>query len=193
MNNFRDLAYQEKRLQDGIQHFSSEDKKRIISARELAERAHEGQKRDEGDLFIIHPIRMANMLLYDLGVDDLEIIIAGLLHDVVEDSDITAEEITQQFGERVGSLVIALTRYKDKETKREKFEKDMVGPEDIRLIKTCDWLDNLRSLPYHLKRDEKFERIKREAREMYITLAEATGNPYLINEMKVAYDTVVKS
>ena len=189
--NFRNLSFQESKLKEGIARFDIQSQQKILEAMKLAKRAHNGQMRDEGDPFIIHPIRVANILLSDLQVDDSELIIAGLLHDVVEDSDITAEEITRQFDERVGNLVIALTRYKDKETKREKFEKDLIGPADVRLIKTCDWVDNLRSLPFRIHRDEKYERIKREAGEMYITLAEATGNDWLIIEMKKAYAEVL--
>lgn len=190
MENFRDLSFQESKLKEGIGRFNLQNQRKILEALALAKRAHEGQERDEAGAFIIHPIRVANMLLHNLDIKDVELIIAGLLHDVVEDSDVTAEEITQQFGERIGSLVIALTRYKEKETKREKFEKYLVGSADVRLIKTCDWVDNLRSLPYSLKRDEKLERIKKEAREMYIPLAEATGNDWLITEMKKAYSRV---
>lgn len=190
MENFRNLEFQESKLKEGIARFDSQSQRKILEAVELATRAHEDQKRDSEDPFIIHPIRVANMLIYDLNITDTELIIAGLLHDVVEDSDITAGEIARQFGEPVGSLVIKLTRYEDKETKREKFEKDLIGPADVRFIKTCDWVDNLRSLPYSIKRDEKFERIKREAGEMYIALAEATGNDWLVSEMKKAYEKV---
>lgn len=137
MENFRDLAFQEAKLKEGITRFDSQSQQKILGALELAKRAHEGQLRDEGDPFIIHPIRIANILLKDLKVDDPELVIAGLLHDVVEDSDIPAEEITERFGKRVGGLVIGLTRIEGEETKREKFEKDLIGPDDIRLIKTC--------------------------------------------------------
>ena len=190
MEKFRNLSFQEDRLESGIQRFSQESQTEILAALEFARKAHHGQLRDELDPFIIHPIRIANTLLYDVGTGDAELIIAGLLHDVVEDSDVTVEEITQQFGERVGKLVAALTRDENKETKREKFEKDLGGPADIRLVKACDWLDNLRSLPLHEKRDERWHRLKREGKEMYIPLAKATGNQWLVNQMRAAYASV---
>lgn len=187
---FRNLRFQEKKLTDGIQRFSSQDKILIISALELAKVAHAQQKRDEGDPYVIHPIRLANTLIYDLGVRDTDLVIAGILHDVVEDSDISLKVIEERFGKKVAELVAALTREKDRETKRQKFERTKRGPPEVRLLKTCDWLDNLRSFPFRTDRGERWQRHLKEAREMYIPLAEATADTWLLAEMQKA-DAVV--
>ena len=192
MVNFRNLTLQERRLKSGMEKFNSRDKSLILEALEVTKRAHEGQKRDEGDPYIIHPIRVANTLIYDLDITDAEMIITGLLHDVVEDTGVLTQQIKEQFGSRVAGLTKALTRDKEKETKREKFEKTVKGPKEVRLIKTCDWLDNLRSFVYRTDRGERWQRHIKEAREMYIPLVEAVGNGWLMKEMKKAYEAVLR-
>ena len=87
MADFRNIAIQEERLRDGVRNFDSQTKSRILDALETAKNAHEGQKRDEGDPYVIHPIRIANTLIHDLNVSGAEIIVAGSPHDVVEDAD----------------------------------------------------------------------------------------------------------
>lgn len=194
MSDFRDLELQENKLRDGIRSFIVLEQERliIISALELAKKAHEGQKRDEGDPYIIHPIRIANTLIYDLKVIDADIIIAGLLHDVVEDTYVPLDEIKEEFGGSVAYFVRALTRDKARETKREKFEKTINGMEEVKLLKACDWLDNLQSFVYRTDRGERWQRHLVEAKEMYIPLARATNNQWLLQEMKKAYDSVLR-
>lgn len=192
MIDFRNFALQEERLMAGIKKFEPSEQNYIKDALELAKQAHQGQKRDEGDPYIIHPVRVANTLIYDLRVSDFEMIIAALLHDVVEDAEVPVEEIRQKFGEKAARLVEALTRKKEKETKREKFEKTIIGPEDALLIKACDWLDNLRSLEFRTDRGERWRRHLNEAKEMYIPLAKAIGDKWLIEEMEKAYKKVTE-
>lgn len=192
MIDFRDITIQEERLKNRLEKWNFQDRSRILTALELARRAHERQKRDEGDPYIIHPMRVTNTLIGDLNVTDSDMIIAGLLHDVVEDTDISLAEIRRKFGERVVKLVSALTRDKEKETKKDKFEKTVNGPEDVRLIKACDWLDNLRSFIYRTDRGERWQRHLKEAKEMYIPLAEATRDDRLVMEMKNAYEAVLR-
>ncbi len=174
-------------MNNSIKTFAVGEQGRLSDALTLAKRAHQGQKRDEGDPYVIHPIRIANMLISDLKVTDGNIIIAALLHDVVEDTGITLEEIKEKFGEEVGELVHLLTRDKEKETKKEKFEKTLRGSAEDKLLKACDYLDNLRSLLFRTDREERWQRHLREAEEMYIPMAEATRDEWLISEMKKAY------
>ena len=186
MNDFQNLKTQEEKLRRDIKD------KAILNALNLAKEAHKGQKRDEGDPYIIHPIRIGNILTYDLGIKDKDILIAGLLHDVIEDTSVTTEEIERKFGKKVSDMVSSLTRNKDKETKKEKFEKTLYASEEIRLLKACDWLDNLRSFVYRTDRGERWQRHLKEAQEMYIPLAKATGNKWLITEMEKAYSKVLR-
>ena len=192
MTNFRDLKLHEERLKNGVKKFVPEEQERILNAFDLAEMVHRDQKRDEGDPYIIHPIRIANTLIYDLGISTGDMIIAGLLHDVVEDTNTTLNEITKKFSENVSRLVNALTRYKERETKKDKFKKTISGPEEIRLLKACDCLDNLRSFVYRTDRGERWQRHLQEAKDMYIPLARATGNEWLMTEMEKAYDEVLR-
>ncbi|HEY79929.1 MAG TPA: bifunctional (p)ppGpp synthetase/guanosine-3',5'-bis(diphosphate) 3'-pyrophosphohydrolase [Caldilineae bacterium] len=99
-----------------LKYMSPEELIRVRQAYELAERLHRGQKRSSGEDYITHPLAVADILT-DLkaGVDT---IIAGLLHDVVEDCDYTPEEIEEQFGTRVMKLVMGVTKL-SKQTARE--------------------------------------------------------------------------
>lgn len=177
------------RLKNGIERFSDEQRENILKALMLAKLAHTGQERDEGGSYIIHPIRIANTLIYDIETSNSDMIMAALLHDVVEDTEITSAEIKKDFGDEVARMVDRLTRDKNKETKKEKFEKTIVGSADVKLLKACDYLDILRSLSYGADRQgqEWVDWHLVEALEMYIPMAEAAGNEWLIKEMKEEY------
>ena len=193
MNDFQNLKLQEGKLRTKADSFGVKGKNDILDALDLAKKAHEGQKRDEGIPYVIHPIRVANTLMYDLSSKGVESIVSGLLHDVVEDTNVTLAEIEKRFGKKVADTVLSLTRDKKKETKKEKFEKTLQKEQRIKLLKACDWLDNLRSLAYWTDRGEKWQRHLQEAKEMYIPLAKATENKWLIGEMEKAYDKVLRT
>lgn len=129
-----------------------EDAERIERAYRFSAAAHDGQYRDEGTPFVEHPVRVAVLLWQELGVRDVELLVAALLHDAIEDShEVDAELIVSAFGERVAGLVSDVT-------------KDAVAPEDrdardrayldrlptlsadSRLLKLADRIDNLRSV-----------------------------------------------
>src|SRR5438552_5321231 len=84
------------------------DLKEVQRAFGFAEESHRGQKRLSGDDFIEHPVGVAQILA-DLGMDTTTLV-AALLHDVVEDTDLTLEEVRDQFGEQVGQIVDGLTK-----------------------------------------------------------------------------------
>ena len=181
MKEFTNLDYQHKKLINAIDNL--EDKKQILSAIELAKKSHKGQKRDEGQDYIIHPLRIANCLIFELSIKDTELLIAAILHDVVEDSKTTINEIKSDFGEKVAELVGKLTRDKRKETKQEKFQKLMKESKEARLLKALDWLDNLRSFPFRTLKDKRFFRHVKEASTMYLPMAEGV-NSYIASEMR---------
>ncbi|PIZ57038.1 hypothetical protein COY23_01980 [bacterium (Candidatus Torokbacteria) CG_4_10_14_0_2_um_filter_35_8] len=197
MKKFFDLDYQYQRLLKGIKDLPNKD--RIISALDLAKKAHAGQKRDEGQDYFIHPVRVANTLVSDLSIKDSDLIVAAILHDTVEDTDTTLQEIKGKFGEKVAYLVKKLTREKQDDEKEEnkfaqkykKFQELMKQSNKVRLLKACDLLDNLGSLPYRKDRGRRFFRHVREAREMYLPLAKSV-NTYIASKMEKIIKTLPK-
>ncbi|MDD6081353.1 MAG: bifunctional (p)ppGpp synthetase/guanosine-3',5'-bis(diphosphate) 3'-pyrophosphohydrolase [Oscillospiraceae bacterium] len=140
-----------------IQKILDEDKQydmsKIISAYEFADKAHEGQKRTSGEPYIVHPVSVAFILL-ELGMDT-DTICAAMLHDVVEDTDTTLEEIQKRFGQDVAMLVDGVTKlskapiFNQDEQLAENVRKILLAmSQDIRvmLIKLCDRLHNMRTL-----------------------------------------------
>jgi GTP diphosphokinase / guanosine-3',5'-bis(diphosphate) 3'-diphosphatase len=156
------------------------DKDLICRAFHFASRLHEGQYRKSGTPYIAHPIAVAG-LLRDLGGDSVTIA-AGFLHDVVEDTEVTLEEIEEHFGTQVKQLVEGVTKlskfnFSSKtERQAENFRRMFLAmATDIRVIvvKLADRLHNMRTLE-HLK-PEKQERISLETREIFAPLANRLG------------------
>ena len=183
MNKFLNLQYQQTKLLHEIDNLEHDHKKKIRDALKLAQEAHKGQKRDEGQEFIIHPIRIANCLIDELSIKNPDIIISGLLHDVVEDSNVTVSQIKKKFGNKVGNIVKTVTRDPNKESKLQKFKKLMQENHEIRLIKAIDRLDNIRCYLYRTDRGERFKRHLREIFEMNLPLAKSV-NKYILKEME---------
>ncbi|MFB1051741.1 HD domain-containing protein [Paraliobacillus sp. JSM ZJ581] len=122
---------------------------KLIQAITYATKKHEGQIRKvDGVPYIVHPYRVA-MLLKDEGYDD-DIVIAGLLHDVVEDTDGTIREISNLFGDQVAQLVSVATepdKMKSwKERKKHTIQQLKEAPLEARLVVCADKIDNLRSI-----------------------------------------------
>ncbi|NIP32590.1 HD domain-containing protein [Candidatus Saccharibacteria bacterium] len=164
-----------------IKRYSAEDRERVLGAFEFAKKYHASQKRDEGVPYIIHPVRVANILMKERDYYDPDVIIGALLHDVVEDSPVKVGQIGRKFGSEVKRLVIGMTRVKTRENKYIKFKKTMKADYRIRMIKCADVLDNVRSWPLSTK-TYKFPRWFKEVREMYLTLAKNTDE-YIYKEM----------
>ena len=152
----------------------------ICSAFNFAYDLHEGQTRKSGEPYIAHPIAVAT-LLKDLGGDSVTIA-AGFLHDVVEDTDVTPEEIEERFGVQVRLLVEGVTKLSKfnfsstTERQAENFRRMFLAmATDIRVIvvKLADRLHNMRTLD-HLK-PEKQRRIAQETREIFAPLANRLG------------------
>ncbi|MBN8531765.1 MAG: bifunctional (p)ppGpp synthetase/guanosine-3',5'-bis(diphosphate) 3'-pyrophosphohydrolase [Alphaproteobacteria bacterium] len=143
--------------------------------------AHGSQQRASGDPYFTHPLEVANILTqYRL---DGASIITALLHDTVEDTHATLEEIEEHFGKEISQLVDGVTKlsrleYKSEQEKQaENFRKLLVAmSEDIRvlLVKLADRLHNMRTL-HHVTSPEKRRRIARETMEIYAPLAERLG------------------
>lgn len=161
----------------------------IKRAYEFALQAHSGQKRVSGESYITHPLGVARILA-ELELDPVTIV-AGILHDVVEDTEVTIEELENEFGPEVGLLVNGVTKlsrleFKTKEeqqaeTLRKMF---MAMAQDIRviLIKLADRTHNLRTLR-HLQ-SEKQREIARETLDIYAPLAHRLGIYKIKGEME---------
>ena len=184
-----EILYQE--LINSVRKYHpSDDISMIERAYLVAKTAHEGQMRKSGEPYIIHPLCVA-IILADLELDK-ETIVAGILHDAVEDTIMTTEEITQQFGAEVALLVDGVTKLgqlsysADKvEVQAENLRKMFLAmAKDIRviLIKLADRLHNMRTLQYmppH-KQQEK----ARETMDIYAPIAMRLG----ISKIKVELD-----
>lgn len=142
-----------------IQKILTDDKQydlsKIITAYEFAAKAHEGQKRSSGQPYIIHPLAVAYILL-ELGMDT-DTICAAMLHDVVEDTPTTLEEVKKRFGQDVAMLVDGVTKlnqvpmFNKEEQQAENVRKMMLAmSQDIRviIIKLADRLHNMRTLEF---------------------------------------------
>ena len=168
----------------------STDISMIEKAYRVASEAHEGQKRKSGEPYIIHPLCVA-IILADLELDK-ETIVAGLLHDAVEDTWMTYEEVEKEFGSEVALLVDGVTKLgqlsysADKvEVQAENLRKMFLAmAKDIRviLIKLADRLHNMRTLQY--MRPEKQQEKARETMDIYAPIAMRLG----ISKIKVELD-----
>jgi len=170
-----------KLLKISYRTLTKEDKKLIRSAFNLAVDAHKDQRRKSGEAYIFHPIAVAKIVASEIGLDATSIA-AALLHDVVEDTSITIEDIEQLFGENVARIVDGLTKIshlssdKDISQQAENFRKMLLTlNEDVRviIIKIADRLHNMQtmdSMPAH-----KQVKIASETLFIYAPLAHRIG------------------
>lgn len=169
---------------------NKEEKELITKAYDFALKAHEGQKRMSGDPYFIHVFETAKILA-KLGMDS-QTISAGLLHDTLEDTEATEENLTKEFGEEIVFLVKGVTKlgtlkYRGHERHVESLRKFFVAmANDIRvvIIKFADRLHNLRTLEH--VREDKRERIAVESIDVYAPLANRLGMGKLKGELEDA-------
>ncbi|KIR01946.1 GTP pyrophosphokinase, (p)ppGpp synthetase I [Lachnospiraceae bacterium TWA4] len=168
----------------------SDDLSLVHKAYELADKAHEGQLRKSGEPYIIHPLHVA-IILAELQLDK-ESIVAGILHDVVEDTDYTREDIEQLFSSEVALLVDGVTKLTQLSWSSDKIEIQaenlrkmfLAMSKDIRviLIKLADRLHNMRTLQF-MKPSKQKEKA-RETMEIYAPIAQRLG----ISKVKIELD-----
>ena len=176
-------------LQKIQETYVGEDKEHLLRAYAYAEKAHSGQKRVSGEPYFIHPCEVAKILI-DLGMNEATIA-AALLHDVIEDTDATEEDIKNEFGEEVLNLVSGVTKLDKIEFKSqaeadaENFRKIFVAmAKDIRviIIKLADRLHNMRTLgALPVERQQK---MAKETLDIYTPLAGRLGISQLKCELE---------
>ncbi|MBO7701011.1 MAG: bifunctional (p)ppGpp synthetase/guanosine-3',5'-bis(diphosphate) 3'-pyrophosphohydrolase [Eubacteriaceae bacterium] len=175
----RDLTIQD--LLDEVRQYNPQaDCDLITKAYETARDAHEGQNRYSGDPYIVHPLAVA-MILAQMHMDQ-STIIAGLLHDVIEDTSLTYDDIKESFGEEVADLVDGVTKItkfqfsSNEEAQIESYRKMFVSmASDVRVIivKLCDRLHNMRTLD--AMRPEKQIQKSHETLDIYAPIAHRLG------------------
>lgn len=164
-----------------VLYHPSADVRMIEKAYCIAANAHKEQKRKSGEPYIIHPLCVANILA-ELELDK-ETIVAGLLHDVVEDTYMTCDDIRQEFGDEVALLVDGVTKLSKLSDKMDKVEIQaenlrkmfLAMAKDIRviLIKLADRLHNMRTLKYQSEKKQK--EIAKETLDIYAPIAHRLG------------------
>lgn len=168
---------------------ASYDMEKIERAYRLAEKSHGDQRRVSGVPYILHPTSVA-CILVDLGMDT-DSIVAALLHDVVEDTPVTIEEVTEQFGSEVANLVNGVTKIsKIAYTSREERQAEnvrkmlMAMADDIRviIIKLADRLHNMRTI--ECMREQKRRDIALETMEVFAPIAHRLGIKAIKDEME---------
>ncbi len=167
-------------LQMVFDNYTGEDREMLVRAYHYAEKAHEGQKRASGEEYFIHPCAVAQILI-ELGLDSATVA-AAFLHDVIEDTPVTEEDIRKDFGNEILGLVLGVTKldkivFKSREEEEaENFRKIFVAmAKDIRviIIKLADRLHNMRSLNFLSK--ERQIKMAQETLDIYTPLAGRLG------------------
>ncbi len=170
-------------------YMKSEDIAQLESAYHFSETAHQGQFRKTGDPYISHPIAVANILAqWHL---DPQALTAALLHDVMEDTHVTKDEISRKFGKPVAELVDGLSKLDkiefqtQEQAQAENFRKMLLAmARDVRviLIKLADRLHNMRTL--NVMHAEQRRRIARETMEIYAPIANRLGLNTIYQELQ---------
>ncbi len=148
---------------------------RITSAYNLAQKSHEGQFRKSGEPYFTHCFEVFNILKDEWGIEDENHLIAALLHDTVEDTTISIDQIKLEFGEEVATLVSGVTKLQtntDQETVKKVIDKTYINP-GVAVIKLADRLHNMRTLEF-MKPEKQIEKSK-ETLDVYTKLAESLG------------------
>src|SRR5215213_1182026 len=176
-------------LSELASYYPGADLPLVQRAYQFAAQAHAGQTRKSGDPYVSHPLAVAQIIA-ELKLD-VASVCAGLLHDCVEDTSATIDQLTELFGKEIAFLVDGVTKLGKlpfstrEEQQAENFRKMLLAmARDIRviLVKLCDRLDNMRSL-HHLP-PEKQERIASETMQIYAPLANRLGIQWVKVELE---------
>ncbi|WP_409029459.1 RelA/SpoT family protein [Gracilimonas sediminicola] len=170
-------------------HIDSVDEQAVTNAFKLCYMSHEDMKRASGEPYYYHPVEVAKIVASEINIDDISVI-ASLLHDTVEDTDVTLDDIRHWFGDEVAVIIDGVTKitgvFKSRDSKQaEAFMKLLLSmAEDIRvvLIKFADRMHNMRTIQ-HLKREKQIK-IASETMDLYAPLAHRFGLFRIKNELE---------
>jgi GTP pyrophosphokinase len=177
-------------IDSSYQKISSKEKKIIYQSLVIAYNSHDGQKRKSGEPYVHHPIEVAKIVSKDIGLDYISIA-SALLHDVVEDTDITLNDLNQSVGEEISKIVDGLTKIstlkknEDYSVQAENYRKMLLTlHNDIRviLIKLADRLHNMRTIEFLSK--AKQDQMASESIYIYAPLAHRVGLYNIKNELE---------
>ena len=177
-------------IDSSYQKISSKEKKIIYQSLVIAYNSHDGQKRKSGEPYVHHPIEVAKIVSKDIGLDYVSIA-SALLHDVVEDTDITLNDLNQSVGEEISKIVDGLTKIstlkknEDYSVQAENYRKMLLTlHNDIRviLIKLADRLHNMRTIEFLSK--AKQDQMASESIYIYGPLAHRVGLYNIKNELE---------
>lgn len=171
------------------EHIDEVDEEAITAAFKLCYLSHEDMTRASGEPYYYHPVEVAKIVASEINIDDISVI-ASLLHDTVEDTDVNLDDIRHWFGEEVAVIIDGVTKitgvFKSRDSKQaEAFMKLLLTmAEDIRvvLIKFADRLHNMRTIQ-HLKREKQIK-IASETMDLYAPLAHRFGLFRIKNELE---------
>ncbi len=180
-------------LEGQLTNYSKEDKGKIKRAYELAEQLHSGQTRQSGEPYITHPLNVAYIMTQFYSMVDADTLCAALLHDTIEDTDITKEEIEEEFGHDVAVLTDGVTKIsklnfregQSQEREYANMRKIITSLRvDVRIImiKLADRLHNMRTLQYKTK--EKQEENAVETLELFVPLSYYIGAYRIKSELE---------
>ncbi len=166
--------------------YTQREREVLAAALSLGERAHDGQFRADGSPYIIHPIRTGLLAIRLANAPTAELIVGCLLHDILEDTWVTENEIERTFGRTASGYVVGVTRYRVGlespelrfQRKHDKWKEIMSSSWEIRMIKTSDFCDNVISWKFIDPRSNGYRKIPRwlkEAQEIYLPLAKETN------------------
>lgn len=153
------------------------DSSLVEKAFQMANEAHGDQKRDEGTAYIAHPVRVAGILAWEVGIRDVEVLAAALLHDTLEDTGITYEDLQRDFGSRVAEIVRLVTK-REETSPEEEAEIDRAylqaiweaSDPGVALVKLADRLDNVRCMKFNPRAAKRAKYI-RKTEALYLPLA----------------------
>lgn len=171
------------------EHMDTMDEEAITKAFKLCYLSHQGLTRASGEPYYYHPVEVAKIVAQEINIDDISVI-SALLHDTVEDTDVTLVDIRFWFGEEVAVIIDGVTKiagvFKSRDSKQaEAFMKLLLSmAEDIRviLIKFADRLHNMRTIQ-HLRREKQIQ-IAAETMDLYAPLAHRFGLFNIKNELE---------
>ena len=177
-------------IDSSYQKISSKEKKVIYQSLVIAYNGHDGQMRKSGEPYIYHPIEVAKIVAKDIGLDYISIA-SALLHDVVEDTDVTFKDLNESVGHEISRIVNGLTKIstlkknEDYSVQAENYRRMLLTlHKDIRviLIKTADRLHNMRTIDFLSK--AKQDQMASESLYIYAPLAHRVGLYNIKNELE---------